>query len=164
MKHKKIQKKFLLYIDGDLSETEKLLIDQHLDECAECKRHFEELANIWNEERILESPLPSPALWYDLKDRMEKEAEKSNPFRAIVGNAKLLLNSVITVGVVVIAIFIGSRFGNLLSPQNASQNVTYAQSENSRDEFGMSYFDAVPPNSIAKDIFITGLDKGGIQK
>ena len=164
MKHKKIQKRFLLYIDGDLNVAEKLIIDQHLNECVSCKKYFEELADIWMKERKFEKPLPSPALWYDLKNRMEKEAEKSIPLRAKVGNTKLLFNSVITVGVVVFAIFIGSRFGGLLSPQTTSRNVTYAQSKNIRDEFGMSYFDAVPPNSIAKDIFITGLDKGGLQK
>ena len=164
MKHKKIQKKFLLYIDGDLPESEKILIEQHLNECVTCNKQYEVITKIWKEERKLEQPLPSPALWYDLKNRMEKEAEKSIPLRAKVGNTKLLFNSVITVGVVVFAIFIGSRFGGLLSPQTTSRNVTYAQSKNIRDEFGMSYFDAVPPNSIAKDIFITGLDKGGLQK
>ena len=164
MKHKKIQKKFLLYIDGDLSVAEKLMIDQHLNECVSCKKHFEELADIWMKERKFEKPLPSPALWYDLKNRMEKETERSNPLRAIVGNAKLLLNSVITVGVVVFAIFLGSRFGSVLSPQSAAQNVTYAQSENIRDEFGMSYFDAVPPNSLAKDLFITSPNNKGLQK
>ena len=164
MKHKKIQKRFLLYIDGDLNVAEKLIIDQHLNECVSCKKHFEELADIWMKERKFEKPLPSPALWYDLKNRMEKEAEKSIPLRAKVGNTKLLFNSVITVGVVVFAIFIGSKFGSLLSPQNIGQSVTYSQSENNRDEFGMSYFDAVPPGSLAKDVFITSANNGGLQK
>ena len=164
MKHKKIQKRFLLYIDGDLNVAEKLIIDQHLNECVSCKKYFEELADIWMKERKFEKPLPSPALWYDLKNRMEKEAEKSIPLRAKVGNTKLLFNSVITVGVVVFAIFIGSKFGSLLSPQNIGQSVTYSQSENNRDEFGMSYFDAVPPGSLAKDVFITSTNDGGLQK
>lgn len=160
MKHKKIQKKFLLYIDGDLSEAEKLLIDQHLDECADCKRHFEELANIWSEERILESPLPSQALWYDLKDRMEKESLKKVPAAAKISNVKLLLNTAITVAIVVFAVFVGSRFGSALSTQSNTQSETYVYSENILDEFGMSYFDAVPPNSIAKDLFVPTTDKG----
>jgi predicted anti-sigma-YlaC factor YlaD len=164
MKHKKIQKRFLLYIDGDLPEAEKLLIDQHLNECSICKKHFEGLANIWNEERTLEQPLPSPALWYKLKNTLEKEIEKPNPLRALVGNARLLINTAMTVGVVVVAIFIGSRLGSLLSPQNTSQSVTYAQSENNRDDFGMSYFDAVPPNSITKDIFLSASNDKGLQK
>lgn len=163
MKHKKNQKKFLLYIDGDLSEVEKLLIDQHFDECADCKRYFEELANIWNKERILESPLPSPALWYDLKDRMEKESLKKVPAAAKINNVKLLLNTAITVVVVVFAVFVGSRFGSALSRQNI-QSETYVYSENIKDEFGMSYFDAVPPNSIAKDLFVIPTTDKGLQK
>lgn len=160
MKHKKIQKKFLLYIDDDLSEVEKIFIDRHLDECAECKRHFEELANIWNEERTLEQPLPSQALWYDLKDRMEKESLKKVPAAATISNVKLLLNTAITVAVVVFAVFVGSRFGSALS----TQRKTYVYSENIRDEFGMSYFDAVPPNSIAKDLFVIPTTDKGLQK
>lgn len=163
MKHKKIQKKFLLYIDGDLSEDENLLIDQHLNECRSCKRHFEELANIWNKERTLEQPLPSQALWYDLKDRMEKESLKKIPAAAMISNVKLLLNTAITVAVVVLAVFVGSRFGSALSPQN-TQGDTYVYSENSIDEFGMRYFDAVPPNSIAKDLFVTPTTGKGLQK
>lgn len=163
MKHKKIQKKFLLYIDGDLSESEKLLIDQHLDECADCKRHFEELANIWNEERTLEQPLPSPSLWYDLKDRIEKENLKKAPASATISNFKLMLNTAITVVVVVFAVFVGSKFGSALSPQN-TQSDTYAYSENIQDEFGMSYFDAVPPNSIAKDLLVIPTTDKGLQK
>lgn len=164
MKHKNIQKKFLLYIDGDLSIAEKLLIDRHLKECVGCKKHFEKLANIWKEERKLEQPLPSSLLWYDLKNRMEKETGKSMPFRVVLGNPKLLLNSAITVGVVVFAIFIGSRFGNILSPQYDAGNALYAKIENVRDEFGMSYFDAVPPGSLAKDIILTSANDGGFKK
>ena len=37
MEHKKIQKRFLLYIDGDLPEVEEVLIEQHLNECSSCK-------------------------------------------------------------------------------------------------------------------------------
>ncbi len=68
---KKFKKRFLLYIDGDLPEVEEVLIEQHLNECSSCKKHFDALANIWNEERKLEQQLPSPALWYNLKNRME---------------------------------------------------------------------------------------------
>lgn len=163
MKHKKVQKKFLLYIDGDLFEAERLLIERHLNECSECKEHFDELAKIWNEERTLEQPLPSQALWYDLKDRMEKESLKKVPAATKISNVKLLLNTAITVAVVVFAVFVGSRFGSALSLQN-TQSDTYVYSENIQDEFGMSYFDAGPPNSIAKDLFVIPTTDKGLQK
>lgn len=155
MKHQKIQKKFLLYFDGDLSEVEKILIDQHLEKCTDCKRHFEELVKIWNEEKTLGKPLPSQALWYDLKDRMEKVQVSTN-----VGNVKLLFNTAISFFVIVFAVFIGSRFGSALS----TQSETYVYSENIQDEFGMSYFDAVPPNTIGKDIFISPANNKGMKK
>lgn len=164
MKHKKFQEKFLLYVDGDLSEAGKLLIDQHLDACVDCKRHFEELANIWNEERILESPLPSQVLWYDLKNRMEKESLKKAPIPIMISNAKMLLNTAFTVVVIVFAVFIGSKLGSELTPKGNAKNGTYAYSENIKDEFGMSYFDAVPPNSIAKDLLVISTTDKGLQK
>lgn len=164
MKHKKIQKKFLLYIDGDLSEAEKLLIDQHLDECGDCKRHFEDLANIWNEERILESPLPSQALWYDLKDRIEKERLKKAPITIMISNAKMLLNTAFTVVVIVFAVFVGSKLGSELTSKGSTESGAYAYSKNIKDEFGMSYFDSVPPNSLAKDIFIPPANNEGMKK
>lgn len=162
MKHKKIQKRFLLHIDGDLHESERLLIEQHLTECSSCKNHFEELANIWNEERRLEQPLPSQALWYDLKNRMEKKTRK--PILAAINNAKFLLNTAFTVGVVVFAILTGSWFGSMLNPQTDSNNNSFALIKNTRDEFGMSYFDVVPPNSITKDLFLSVSNDKGLQK
>lgn len=162
MKHKKIQKRFLLYIDGDLPEAEKLLMEQHLTECSSCKNHFGGLANIWNEERKLEQLLPSPALWYALKNRMEEKT--GNPIRAAITNAKFLLNTAFTVGVVVFAILTGSWFGTKLNPQTGSNNNSLALMENTRDEFGMSYFDVVPPNSITKDLFLSVSNDKGLQK
>ncbi|MCX6173970.1 MAG: zf-HC2 domain-containing protein [Ignavibacteriales bacterium] len=162
MKHKKIQKRFLLYIDGDLTETEKLLIEQHLTECSSCKKHFEELANIWNEEIKLEQPLPSPALWYALKNRMEEKTR--NPGRVSITNAKLLLNTAFTVAVVVLAILTGSWFGSRLNPRTGVKNNSYVKTENIRDDFGMSYFDVVSPNSITKDIFLSASNDKGLQK
>jgi predicted anti-sigma-YlaC factor YlaD len=164
MKHNKIQKKFLLYNDGYLSEAEKLLIEQHLDVCGDCKRYFEELANIWNEERKLESPLPSQALWYDLKDRIEKERFKKAPITIMVSNAKILLNTAFTMFVIVFAVFVGSKLGSELTPKGSTESGTYDYSENIKDEFGMSYFDAVPPNSLAKDIFIPPANNEGMRK
>ena len=162
MKHKKIQKRFLLYIDGDLPETEKLLIEQHLIECYSCKNHFDGLANIWNEERRLEQPIPSPALWYNLKNRMEEKT--GNPNRAVINNAKFLLNTALTVGVVMFAILTGSWFGSMLNPQTDGNNNSFALIKNTRDEFGMSYFDVVPPNSITKDLFLSVSNDKGLQK
>lgn len=164
MNHKKIQKKFLLYIDGDLSEDEKLLIDQHLDECSTCKQHFEDLANIWNEERKLEQPSPSTALWHSIKDRMEKKAAEKFSVMGVFGNVKIMLNTAIIVAVFAAAVFVGSKFGSLLYPYNSIQNDTYAYSENIWDEFGMNYFEVIPPNSIAKDIFVTPANDKGLQK
>lgn len=162
MRHKKIQKRFLLYIDGDLPEAEKQLIKQHLIECSSCKNHFDGLANIWNEEGKLEQPLPPPALWYALKNRMEEKT--GNPIRAAITNAKFLLNTAFTVGVVVFAILTGSWFGSKLNPQTGSNNNSFALMENTRDEFGMSYFDVVSPNSITKDLFLSVSNDKGLQK
>lgn len=162
MKHKGIRRRFLLYIDGDLSETEKVLIERHLNECTGCKKHFEELANIWNEERKLEQLLPSPALWYSLKNRIEEGAR--NPSRAKINNAKLLFNTAFSVFVVVFAILTGSWFGSILNPQTRTRENLYTQTANIRDDFGMSYFDVVPPNSITKDIFLSVSNDKGLQK
>lgn len=164
MKHKKIQKRFLLYIDGDLPEAEKRLIEQHLTECSSCKKHYKELANIWNEERILEQLLPSPVLWYDLKNRIEGEIRKPFLIRILISNTKLFLNTAFTVVVVAFAILTGSWFGNRLNPRTEAKNNLYSQAENIRDDFGMSYFDVVLPNSITKDIFLSASNDRGLQK
>jgi predicted anti-sigma-YlaC factor YlaD len=147
-----------------LPEAEKLLIEQHLNECSSCNKYYEELANIWKEERTLEQPLPSTELWFNIKNRIEGESRKPFLIKILIGNSKLFLNTAFTIAVVVCAILIGSWFGSGLNQQTESRNNFYSQAENIRDDFGMSYFDVVPPNSITMDIFLSASNDKGLQK
>lgn len=160
MNHKKIQKQFLLYNDGDLSPKEKSLFDQHISECADCRTLFHEVSEIWRLESNIEKLVPSPTLWYKLKNRIEKTEAQPFVISKLV-NAKLFVSSALKFGVVALSIFIGARFGYLISPQSSTSNNSHAQIENIRDEFGLSYFNPVPPGSLAKDILITEIDQRG---
>jgi predicted anti-sigma-YlaC factor YlaD len=155
MNHNKIQKKFLLYFDGDLSASDKSAIDQHLNECAHCKKLFREVSEIWGQESNFEQPIPSPKLWYELKNRLEKETVRPLFINKLV-DAKLLFESAIKIGMIAVSIFIGSRFGYIISLQSFTSINSVAQIENISDDFGLSYFEAVPPGSLAKEILVTG--------
>ena len=46
MKCNEIREKLSLYLDDELNEDEKKLIDEHLESCHECKKEFEEYKKI----------------------------------------------------------------------------------------------------------------------
>lgn len=149
MNHYKIEKQLLLYIDGTLPEEKKKIIAKHLKECSDCNRTYEMLAQAWNNEnKIGESP--EPDLWFRLKDRIEKN--KRNSVGDKIGGVKIFFRTSLTVAVVVVAVIAGSWIGRSLNGQN---NIL-TEMATVREEFGLNYFDLIPPNNLAEGVLLTG--------
>jgi predicted anti-sigma-YlaC factor YlaD len=73
------------YIDGSLSESDRLNIERHLDECAECRNAFRRLQNLVNRaSRLPRSIEPGRDLWPGIRSRLNPtEQEKQVPQRGI---------------------------------------------------------------------------------
>lgn len=151
MKHKKIHKKFILYLDGDLHETERRKIEKHMLGCAECRNTLKAVSELWkNEEKI--QILPPESLWHELKKKIEENrVEKASGLSV---NKNLIINTAAAIAIVVISVFTGSRLGVELNPSLEKESGIYFQNGSVRDDFGINYFDVLPPNSIAEDVFI----------
>jgi len=157
MKHKKIRKKFILYLDGDLPETERNKIEQHLSGCESCKNALKAIDELWNNEKMYEAS-PPESLWYKLNYKLEEKRIKKTAGLDV--NKKLIFNIAATVTLIVISVFTGSRLGVSLNPSVNNENIVYHQSGEVRDDFGINYFDVLPPNSIAEEVFLTASNSG----
>lgn len=160
MKYKTVKRKLLRYLDNELPEDEFKAVRQHLSSCPECRNYLKQLEKIWLTEQPVTPIEVPPFLWTRLSVRLESESQA--PFaKRFFTTMSLFIKKALIPAAIVITIFVGSKFGSLLSPQNNTQNKTYSYSESLRDEFGMSYFDAVPQSTIAKDLFVAqSNDKG----
>lgn len=78
MNHEKIKKKLLLYIDGDLPESEMSLMREHINICPDCKETLRKLSGVWNMDNNIEHIAPSPYLWTKLESKINNLEQNEN--------------------------------------------------------------------------------------
>jgi len=159
MKHKKIQKKLLRYLDDDLPEREKVKVQRHLESCQTCRDALKTLESMWVTERSIERKTAPPFLWTRISAKLSAEAEHGF-FKGFKKPLRLALRPVATVMVLLFIFFIGIKLGNLMS--GSSRDVTEISTERITDNFGMSYFEILPPGSL--DARVLALTNNEMQK
>lgn len=69
----KLETLWIPYLDGNVNEEERALVEGHLAECAECARRRDEFLAVSQALAAWEAPDPSP--WFDAKLRRRIEAQ-----------------------------------------------------------------------------------------
>jgi len=63
MDHQKIKELISSYYDGELDEKRKKLVEEHLEQCPECKKEFEEMGKFEEVMRKMELKKPPKEAW-----------------------------------------------------------------------------------------------------
>ena len=151
MKHKLIQKKLLCYLDGDLSEREKVQVQRHLESCPECRDALKTVESMWAIEQPIERKTVAPFLWTRISSRLHAEA-KQGFFKGSKKPVRLALRPLVTAVVLIFIFYSGIKLGNLIT--GSTSDVSQVSAENTIDNFGMSYFDILPPGSINAQVLV----------
>ncbi len=159
MNHKTIQKKLLRYLDGDLSIREKVKVRHHLESCRACRDTLKVLESMWVAERPIEQRTAPPFLWTRIAARLQTQTEREI-FKGFGNLLRWVLRSVMTVVVLIIMFFSGVKLGNLIT--GSTVDVAEISTERVTDNFGMSYFEILPPGSI--DANLLALTENEMQK
>lgn len=149
MKHKLIRKKLLRYLDGDLSIKEKVKVRHHLESCRACRDALKMLESMWVAERPIERKTAPAFLWTRIAARLQSQTEREI-FKGLGNPVRWVLRPVITVVVLLFIFFSGMKLGNLIT--GSTGDVTEISTERITDNFGMSYFEILPPDSIDANI------------
>lgn len=148
MNHKDIQERMLLYLDGDLPESEDQAIRDHLLHCTLCSRQLKLLAAAWRSEDTSERAQPPPYLWSRIERRMREHEEEQialPDWREIMKRYVLRpLPALAAVAAVVMGIYIGSLSTGSESWRSRIADQRFEPAE----EFGLDQFDLVPPGSL----------------
>ncbi len=76
MNHQEIKDKIPLLVSGELNETEKLIVEQHISECEECRAEYNEFLNLENVFNQVDFKDPDDLLeeeyWSGIYNRLEK--------------------------------------------------------------------------------------------
>lgn len=70
---RRVRENLSAHFDGELKQGARRLIDEHLAECPECRRHYQELKETWRLLDDLEQPVVRRELADQLWERIEEE-------------------------------------------------------------------------------------------
>jgi len=153
MSHKSIQKKLLLYLDGELPENERAMLDAHLGNCSLCSKDLEVLSKVWKLEGAVAKAQPSPYLWTRLETRIKVHERKQRLFAHMRERLIPLMRPVIVVVLFLLAIILGNYLGDL-PPSNGAVAADTVAKEEVVKTFYLDAFEPFPPESIGKVLTI----------
>lgn len=145
MRHKTIQKKLILYLDGNLSESESKLVENHLTICKSCNNDVEVLSVVWNNKKKIEKISPSPYLWQKLDLRLSGSEKSSSPL--LIQRLIYTFKFAALIVMVLIAIYIGRQLGTI-STSNTSFITNNEEQEYFIKTYRLDTFGPYPQESI----------------
>lgn len=157
MKCKKLRKKLILFLEGELSEKQRIEIQNHLNGCPSCLKQVELLSKVWEGAGELERIEPSPYLWNKLSLRIAEYENSQNLFSAFFEKIARYAIPATTTLIFLIGIIVGIYLGSFSNSQNAKAsriNSVDAAREKFVKSSYLDSFDDLPPESIGR-IYIT---------
>jgi anti-sigma factor RsiW len=152
MMHTRIQKKMLLYLDGNLPDEEMQQVRKHLSTCSFCAKQHDVLASLWRSDSRLVKVKPSPFLWTRLQARI-KENEQIPIF---VWDLKRILQGItlrpFPALAIIAAVAVGIYLGSPLEPQRYKPVQSVSQLVGAADELGLDQFDVIPPGTLGSTL------------
>lgn len=76
MDHQKIKELISSFMDGELDEENKKLVEEHLDECPECRKEFEEMGKFEEVMGKMELRKPAKEAWKIYGDSVYNRLER----------------------------------------------------------------------------------------
>jgi len=150
MKCKKVHKKLIFYIDGELSPEMTQKIRDHLANCTECKKLYNKMSETWKgetSERIPYQPFFYTRVKEGLRNSREKNAFHSRRF------GRLILQPAIYFIVLGLGIFIGIQLGQgVTSGSRMSNNEISSQQEFIEAYADSNYINGMQLETLEKEM------------
>jgi hypothetical protein len=145
MRHKSIRKTLLRYLDQELSERESREVQHHLENCQSCQEALKDLKAWWQPDRPIAGMIALPFLWTRISMRL-KSVEKSDIFNVIKDSLFPILRPLVIIVGLLLVLLGGIELGNRMT--FTPENQVGISIDPKMDNFGMNYFEVLPPGSI----------------
>jgi len=143
MKCKRLRRKLVAYLDGELREKQKLLIKKHLSQCAECRKE----ADLLNESFCLlkgqEHLKPSEDFLANLWERIYSTEEKQLLPQAIFGRLVHLVLPAAVAAALIIGVLVGSSVEKIIPSETVK-----LEEERYLTSIGLDSFQDLPTGSL----------------
>ncbi|MFQ6066383.1 MAG: anti-sigma factor family protein [bacterium] len=148
MKCKRIRRKLVAYLDGELEEKQNLSTKEHLTKCRECKKEVDLLSKslclLKDQQRLKPSEDFEANLW----GRIHSAEEKKLLPQALFGRLAHLLLPTAVAAALIIGIVVGSSVEKIISSQSVA-----LEEERYFTSIGLDSFQDLSPGSLPEIYF-----------
>lgn len=117
MNCKQIDKNLIFYIEGSIKESEKTIIQNHIESCPECAAKLNYLKSSLAQLELIKDSVPKPFMFTRIQGRLSK-APSVNRNRVFV--------PVAWAAILVVGLLMGSLIGNTIIPFETQSNYEVA--------------------------------------
>ncbi len=143
------KRKLSAYQDIELPDLQRQAIENHLNNCTDCSRAFQEMIQVWGLLSDVEKIESAPYFWTRLSQRMNKKERKQSAWNFIFAPIQKLSFSVLVTCLLILGLMIGIYLGQNIYQH--SQLTSDSAAEQEIDQvFPMGSFDDFPEQSIAQ--------------
>jgi anti-sigma factor RsiW len=160
MKCQTARKRISEYIDGELNAAQKVSLEEHCAQCADCQKLMKDFQKITNRAKELDPHSPPENIWAKIQEKIPSQEQEvwtlppqkqrwfRSPRLSYVLSAALLL--VVVVGLVFIY---GPRFwsGQAVVPEPGSQQYTLAKLEEAEQHYQLAIKALSEAAAVQKD-------------
>ncbi|KPK62777.1 hypothetical protein AMJ83_09855 [candidate division WOR_3 bacterium SM23_42] len=160
MKCSQIKKKLSAYIDGEITDNEKIMIKKHLKACAICQEEVAVLSRVKGSLSVLDGMEVPPYFMARLRQRIRDEKLETVEHIPFLERIRRLAVPAATAAAVVASLFVGSQMGRTL--YQAITDGSRQSGVEATDVLGLGSFEAFPEGSLSEiyDELVTGGNNG----
>lgn len=128
MNHQKIQEKFILLLDNQVSESERISIQSHIEACSDCREFFEGVSRVWDDVPVQQDA--PQYLWTRFQARLQASKTPSSVVDSLLSRLDVWARPAFMVVTLTIGIFIGSYIGSMPEAATVTANAQIAGGDN----------------------------------
>lgn len=157
MNCRKIKRKLSAYQDKELPGSQMHEIKNHLKNCADCSRTFQQMNEVWGLLSNIETIESAPYFQTRLSRRINERDRKHAGWNFVFAPIQKLSFSLLITGVLIFALVIGMYLGQNIY-QHSQLTSTSAVEQEIDQVFPMGSFDDFPEQSVAQ-VYVTMLSE-----
>lgn len=157
MKCKRIRRKLVAYLDGELEEKQKLSIKEHLTKCRECKKEADLLNKSFYLLKDQQRLKPSQGFEASLWERIHSSEEKQLLPQAIFGRFSRLILPAAVAATLIIGVVVGSSVEKIIPSETVK-----LEEERYLTSIGLDSFQDLPSGSLP-EIYLNLASAGEVE-
>jgi predicted anti-sigma-YlaC factor YlaD len=127
MNCKNIKKNLVSFLENELTEEQRVEIENHIKICPDCSRLLEEFSQLWGVVQRREKIQPSPYFWTRMMQRIGEYEEGRKAAFGRLGGLVRWTRLAIAIAVLVICVLAGYSLGNF--PRSVNSQTAYQVDE-----------------------------------